>query len=483
MKKILTLAFAIFVITNGFSQNYWFKIIESPNYQNPVGDILISNNKLYFNAIEQNNSNFYDNYHSIIFRVDQYGSYTNTQIINHNDVNVLGSTIKLLNGNNLALGHYYLSENNNEFALYMIEYDEDLNIIDEVIDSIDIKFGYIMNSFVGYNDEIYFHCMTSNTPFTFGSDNVYLARISQQKETILDTIIEKGSYDFAPYPIHNSIIIQSRGLDTSSGNNFYQLNELDTNFNFIDTPASFNPDSLGYFFSIEFSEDSNYYISGMRYAGDDLFYNSFGAVKLSENLEMNHYQNFDTLPYWHFTPNHNGIDTYGNYVYVGGNFEFRGMYQLNPNYFTLTKMDTALNILSQRYYGGDRNYLLNSIKTTPNGDVILLGHCSELNTDLYNIFIMKVDQNGLITSTNQEPAIPIKNAIITPNPGNNYLQLHTGIFPATLQIFNTKGQMVLERKIQQNSTTIQTQTLAAGTYVWQLQKDGSIVEVGKWVKE
>jgi hypothetical protein len=43
--------------------------------------------------------------------------------------------------------------------------------------------------------------------------------------------------------------------------------------------------------------------------------------------------------------------------------------------------------------------------------------------------------------------------------------------------------MVLERKIQQNSTTIQTQTLAAGTYVWQLQKDGSIVEVGKWVKE
>jgi len=43
--------------------------------------------------------------------------------------------------------------------------------------------------------------------------------------------------------------------------------------------------------------------------------------------------------------------------------------------------------------------------------------------------------------------------------------------------------MVLKRKRQQNATIIQTQTLATGTYVWQLSKDGQEVERGKWVRE
>ena len=161
-------------------------------------------------------------------------------------------------------------------------------------------------------------------------------------------------------------------------------------------------------------------------------------------------------------------------------------YSSKKSYVCLSSIDSELNHNWTKYYGGDAYYFVCDICPAANDGCIITGtkyKDNGINPFEREIFIMKVDQNGLITSTNQEPAIPIKNAIITPNPGNNYLQLHTGIFPATLQIFNTKGQMVLERKIQQNSTTIQTQTLAAGTYVWQLQKDGSIVEVGKWVKE
>ncbi len=78
---------------------------------------------------------------------------------------------------------------------------------------------------------------------------------------------------------------------------------------------------------------------------------------------------------------------------------------------------------------------------------------------------------------------PIKNAITTPNPGKDYLQLHSGIYPAKLQIFNIKGQLVLEEDIHQNTTTINTQHLSSGTYIWQLLKDGEVVESDKWVKE
>jgi hypothetical protein len=483
MKKIIIISAFVFISSFIKAQDYWFKIIPSDYYQGPVSDIIISNNQYYFSAVEEYNSGWFNEYYSFICRVTESGEYYSTGILNNTNINLLGTSVKLDNDNLLAIGHYYLPENNESFALWQVEYDLGLQIINEKIDNIDIKFGYIMNSFKGYSHDIYFQCAGNSTPFAPGTNRSYLARLDQQQNIIIDTLLNKGSFDFAPYPEDQKIIIQSRGLDDTPGLEFYQINVLDTNFMFISTPLSFIPDSLGYFFSIEFSEDSNYYFSGMRYAGNGTSYNSFAASKANIELQQLHYQSFDTLPYWHFTPDHNGIDSYRGNVYVGGNYEYRGTQQPYPNYFTLTKMDTALNIINQHYYGGDKNYLLNTIKTTPEGDVLLLGRCSELDTDLWNIFIMKVDENGLITSTKGEPEIPIKNAIITPNPGKDYMQLHTGIYPAQLQIFNINGQLVLEEVIQKNVTTIQTQSLSSGTFVWQLLKDGKVVETDKWVKE
>jgi hypothetical protein len=434
MKKIIIISAFVFISSFIKAQDYWFKIIPSDYYQGPVSDIIISNNQYYFSAVEEYNSGWFNEYYSFICRVTESGEYYSTGILNNTNINLLGTSVKLDNDNLLAIGHYYLPENNESFALWQVEYDLGLQIINEKIDNIDIKFGYIMNSFKGYSHDIYFQCAGNSTPFAPGTNRSYLARLDQQQNIIIDTLLNKGSFDFAPYPEDQKIIIQSRGLDDTPGLEFYQINVLDTNFMFISTPLSFIPDSLGYFFSIEFSEDSNYYFSGMRYAGNGTSYNSFAASKANIELQQ-------------------------------------------------LKMDTSLSVISQHFYGGDKNYMLNSIKTTTEGDVLLLGRCSELDTDLWNIFIMKVDENGLITSIKEEPEIPIKNAIITPNPGKDYLHLHTGIYPAQLQIFNINGQLVLEEVIQKNVTTIQTQSLSSGTYVWQLLKDGKVVETDKWVKE
>jgi len=325
--------------------------------------------------------------------------------------------------------------------------------------------------------------MTSNEPFSFGQDNVYLARIDQGNNIVNDTLINIGSYDFLPNILNDNILIQSRGMDQNSGLEFIQINQLDTSFCLVDTPISFNPDSLSYFFSMHLSEDSNYYYSAMSSIEGSTWVSSHAILKASANQEQLYYRNFDTIPYWHFTPDHNGVDTYEKVVYTGGNFEYRGMQQIYPNFFTLTQLDSSLNIINQRYYGGDRNYLLNSIKTTHEGDVLLIGRCSELDSNKWNIFIMKVNPNGLITSSDPHQTIPIKNAIVLPNPGSYYLQVHTGIYPAIFKLFSISGQQMIEEKINGETSHINTSSLETGTYIWQVIKDGQEVENGKWVKE
>ena len=62
------------------------------------------------------------------------------------------------------------------------------------------------------------------------------------------------------------------------------------------------------------------------------------------------------------------------------------------------------------------------IKALEEGGYIITTYYKDApNFDKKRVMLLKLDQNGLITSTNQELAIPIKNAIITPKPGNNYL--------------------------------------------------------------
>jgi hypothetical protein len=481
-KQILILVILMFFI-NGFSQSYWFKIFESPFYQSPFGNILIIGDHYYFPCVEQYEYGNYAENYSFISKVSSNGEIINSQLIRNDFSNMLGTIEQLDDGNLLSIGHIDLTSNET-FSLFQVEFDENLNILQQKVDTGGTRYGFIMNSFKNSKGNFYFHMTTGVDPFPFLPTSSYLAEIKQDKTLVKDTIFETVIYDIAPVFNNNeNILVESRGLDTSSGISFTQLNLLDTNFNLDETPLSFESDSMGYYFSIHNGVDSNYYFSAMRYSGEGSWISSFACSKVSSEFQKLSYQAFDSTGYWFFTTDFNGIDTYETYVYAGGNFEYKGMNYPLPNYFFLIKMDTSLSVISQHFYGGDKNYMLNSIKTTTEGDVLLLGRCSELDTDLWNIFIMKVDENGLITSTKEEPEIPIKNAIVTPNPGKDYLQLHTRIYPAQLQIFNINGQLVLEEVIQKNVTTIQTQSLSSGTYVWQLLKDGKIVETDKWVKE
>ena len=81
--------------------------------------------------------------------------------------------------------------------------------------------------------------------------------------------------------------------------------------------------------------------------------------------------------------------------------------------------------------------------------------------------------------TDVEEVTAVSNDIIVyPNPGNSELSIIvTDNTYSKLQLFDFQGRMVLEKVINDNITTINTDKLAAGMYFWKVGN-----ETGKWIK-
>ena len=70
------------------------------------------------------------------------------------------------------------------------------------------------------------------------------------------------------------------------------------------------------------------------------------------------------------------------------------------------------------------------------------------------------------------------NVFVYPNPGNNELNIIVSKNDfSKLQIYDFQGRMILEREINNEITTINTENLAVGLYFWKLGN-----ETGKWIK-
>ena len=77
----------------------------------------------------------------------------------------------------------------------------------------------------------------------------------------------------------------------------------------------------------------------------------------------------------------------------------------------------------------------------------------------------------------------LKTAIAYPNPGDNTLNLRTGLKDARVEVYDMNGRLVHSQALTGNVTPISTEAWPWGVYVWKVLADGAKAESGKWVKE
>jgi hypothetical protein len=157
------------------------------------------------------------------------------------------------------------------------------------------------------------------------------------------------------------------------------------------------------------------------------------------------------------------------------------------SWFILNNLDSNLNLHWQKYYGGDAYYNLCGLLATQDGGCLMYGTRYDAQTQ-YNerdLYILKVDENGLFTGIGESSGLMAHDAIIYPNPGCDFLNIQSGpqINGAMFTLYDMQGRVRIEESINNTQLKINTMQMPAGVYPWQIVFKNKVIENGKWLKE
>lgn len=286
-------------------------------------------------------------------------------------------------------------------------------------------------------------------------------------------------------------------IKQNSDSTYLILNNIGTWAGFVETDTMFVetgertelPYGVDCDCGIIWDTDSSFFLVGDYYNDPDNNHD-IGLFRSLNAMDTSTY----TFNYWgaandtiDFPAPFNGIDFNNkDTIYAGGTKNF-WVWPVNaPSYYSLVQTDSLLNIRWEKFYGGDANYTLLSIDTTNDGGCLLGGikHEFTYENGKTDAHIIKVNSKGLITGNPNNSTIEIKEALVFPNPGTDYLKVRIAAQyqQSTFDLFDLNGKLILSEEIQGKGKQISTTFLPSGTYIFKIHSKDGLFESGKWVK-
>ena len=256
----------------------------------------------------------------------------------------------------------------------------------------------------------------------------------------------------------------------------------------IQIPDYFN----SYFTSLRLN-DSVFYLSG-SYKEPVMFTNQqVGVLKMkTDGTLLNDYLFNPLADSISFPAYYNSLDyaADGNLILCSS---YGIDYQFTPqdltSFICLYKLSSNLDLIWQRYVGGEANYEAYSMRVAPDSGIVILGKFSKVPPQSYykqEMIIIKTNKDGIVTTTGQqETEIKTTEAIIYPNPAGeqitvDFSRLYTS---ATLQLMDISGKTVFKTQLTSNRQTIDISALPSGTYLYRISNQKGLEETGKLVVE
>ena len=155
-----------------------------------------------------------------------------------------------------------------------------------------------------------------------------------------------------------------------------------------------------------------------------------------------------------------------------------------PSWIRIGMINSNLDHIYERFYGGDGYYAPQSILKTTDGGVLVYSAYFDLTNPDYSsdIFILKLNSEGLITGTKQNDICPYLPFGLYPNPGFTLLNLNLVLNKAVLKISDIQGKMLHTQEIFFGKTTIDCSKLNAGIYMISVTNQNSEIFTQKWIK-
>lgn len=467
----------------GWTQQSFELLIEDTLDQ--MTTAVIETDKSYFFTEILYNPSFKTN----IYKTDKGGNIIKIQEIKPDQFDFNLSTI--INEGNGKITGFGFQKAAEDTALFftILEMDDNLSILTEKT----YRTGFYSTEYLNvekfYDGYIVVGC-GSYTPYP--RTHLFSYLVNSAYDTIRSKVYpEEGliyAFDMLPTHDNNYFKVFTRGFGPPFGATG-QILLIDKNLNRLKYTDI--PEYVYSYMDAKHIDDAHYLLSGKK----DIPWGDSQTTKLAlmrmdtadMMQEIHLFGSEDTITYPGFYSNLDFVNE--NEIYYAGvkNLAFNYFAPVD-SWFFLNKLDSNLEVQWQKFYGGDAYYNLWNMIATQDGGCLMAGTRYDYvtQTNLRDLYILKVDENGLIVGTGGElPNISVQDAIVYPNPGNEYFNIQSGpqIINALFELFDMNGNLVLTTTLDERRETISTHNLSPGTYPYLITYQNKIVGSGKWVKK
>lgn len=482
-KKLLFLFFLAFLATTHIiCQNTFTLLISNPTNEYPGDIIELSDQSFILSSAFFTDSP--DQAAQRFFKINSEGTITHDSIFeNPNGTGTLMSLVYINDTNIFCIGDW--NNLNEKDQKWVAGIDSGLNIHWNKKYQINYDYAKTAATFLNSHGRIISEATTTNDDPSH--TYLYFQEYSLTGDSITSSmdssVYHPIVFDMMEFPGNCMYRAATWGYGQNSPG---QLLTIDSALNIVSIDAI--PNSVNNCNTVKKINDSSYYLSGNVHINQSYDY---AIMLLNENNDCKKIfiisQN-DTMDYAGTVQSMDFLDQDKIFVGATSNIDLLGgHYGQQNSWYALNNFDSALNLRWTKYYGGDAYYLLQSVVATQDGGAILVGTRYDYPTqsNQLDIYLVKVDENGVLTNDVHIQPPQAHDAIVFPNPGSGYLTIESGpqISGAEFRMTSIDGKRVITKTLAERKTTLETQFISSGTYVWQILYNDKIVETGKWIRE
>ncbi len=375
---------------------------------------------------------------------------------------------------------------------------------------------YLFTSFIDNNGDIvgsFFKCPTFHSPNQAENDSMFFFKMNFEGEILQMKGIEcqSGHGDYWRHRRHSMletdshyILYQTNGYDHDdfsfdpSGEAFY----FDKDLNLVAKRAINQPgftmpivSHLEYVSAVR-SRHNTVYLAALTRSVEkphSYLYNDTRLYEIDDHLDNStellpivNYINRGSSDSQESQPLNNGVILKEDNTLIHVQNWNLGEDGDGDSWVVIEHLDENFETISEMYYtsGEDGNFIeVNSIVSTKEEDLLLVGNANSLNGDKSWNFVTKFPASAFV-SIEEAHANNLKVAVAYPNPGGDVLNIRTGLCNATLQVYDMQGRIVYQQIITDEVTSVDASKWNSGTYIWKLTVNNEqlTVEEGKWIK-
>ena len=484
---LLSLLLDSFLCSGVYSQNGFVFRYSTPDDEYPNSVIEISNGG-YIVSISK--GSYPLNYHTLLIRLNHKGDSINTLLINDQPGTCeIKSLIKLDNGKIMGLG--LKKSDSNTARFWVLIMTDSLTVVYDTTYPVVYSNCWNLLGFIDHSNKVIAYGDASlpgeyfiSHPFVFklgqSGDSLESNFYNNPYSQIVYSMMEKSDSSGYLMSINGS-------MNSSAPSTFSQFVTMDYNFNI--TQLDSVPGKLMLYMNTKYINTHSFIMTGLRlieYSNPRT--DKIEILTLDSAFHINKEVFLgpdDTVTYPAYNTNLDFLDV-GN-IYIGGinNQDWSGIFSYNKSYIIIGKYDSTLNIKWQKSYGGDTYYMVWSVIATTDGGCIIGASINDYSTmgDQRDVYILKVDSNGLITGINQPPTNTGNKTLVYPNPGQHLLNIETQQENLVFHLIDLMGREVCNKHLIPGKNVMQVQNINAGIYIYKVVRNSQMMECGKWIKE